>query len=697
MDSVLNRVNQLVSSHEFIDKPQKEVPFWKEIVQIRFNAWQYVEGNLWASLVDHIFNQLKLSGIEDEEKQKDIIDARKKFWVNMLEKKVADLINKKQEKSNKEKNLRNKQRELRIKKSERKKKAKEIEKLKTKAFNDKILKKSIKNVEEAFKPLMETVGLDSADAVKQKIHEVRTGLKTWHMFAKYINTQMNNKSKTRMILLFLLTPVVIWVLSLFDLPSLVSGSGGVVYALLFCFNIFNKVTKWANSQLKSLDEVEKKVNDEFKKRQQKWDTQIAKEEKNLDTIESEIYSLEDDETALNNEINNIKQKIEQATPANILNEFVSERAGSDDYRKMLGVPALIHNDFRKLSSLIKLYNSYCIDPDNSNVAIKDNKNNYFNRIILYIDDLDRCPEERVVDVLQAVHLLLAFELFVVVVAVDSRWLNHALMKHYPALAYYQYQRDNGNGNNQQGAQPPTTNTIEHDNNKTHDHNKATSEDYLEKIFQIPFWIRPLGKTAKQNIVKGLMRRSLERKTIEQSTEQQQADLELGDEQKAVLSQLDTRLLPPSLDTASLAITQDELKMLADLTSLMGDTPRSVKRFVNLYQLVRIVLGIPKLDVYDPVILSENFKLAFFLIIGDGTPNLAPILMRQLMLDDNLNDTLSAVLNKIQETYLQHDKDKISNYLLTNTALNTATASDMTKIIPVVERFLFRTGVSYHPQ
>lgn len=53
------------------------------------------------------------------------------------------------------------------------------------------------------------------------------------------------------------------------------------------------------------------------------------------------------------------------------------------------------------------------------------------RIILYIDDLDRCPPERVVDVLQAVHLLLAFELFVVVVAVDSRWLLRSLEDQYP--------------------------------------------------------------------------------------------------------------------------------------------------------------------------------------------------------------------------------------------------------------------------
>lgn len=45
------------------------------------------------------------------------------------------------------------------------------------------------------------------------------------------------------------------------------------------------------------------------------------------------------------------------------------------------------------------------------------------RIVLYIDDLDRCPPKRVVEVLEAVHLLLAFPLFVVVVGVDVRWVS----------------------------------------------------------------------------------------------------------------------------------------------------------------------------------------------------------------------------------------------------------------------------------
>src|SRR3712207_7125212 len=34
--------------------------YYKRIVQIEFNAWHYSEGNLWASLVQHIFENLRL-------------------------------------------------------------------------------------------------------------------------------------------------------------------------------------------------------------------------------------------------------------------------------------------------------------------------------------------------------------------------------------------------------------------------------------------------------------------------------------------------------------------------------------------------------------------------------------------------------------------------------------------------------------
>src|SRR5262249_19428778 len=75
----------------------------------------------------------------------------------------------------------------------------------------------------------------------------------------------------------------------------------------------------------------------------------------------------------------------------------------------------------------------------------------------------------VVKVLEAVHLLLAFRSFVVVVGVDVRWLENSLLKHYK-------------GQLDGGATKTDSSLV---------FNPASPRDYLEKIFQIPFWLRPL--------------------------------------------------------------------------------------------------------------------------------------------------------------------------------------------------------------
>ncbi|MDI5963366.1 P-loop NTPase fold protein [Streptantibioticus silvisoli] len=89
------------------------------------------------------------------------------------------------------------------------------------------------------------------------------------------------------------------------------------------------------------------------------------------------------------------------------------------------------------------------------------------RIVLYIDDLDRCTSRRVVEVLSAVHLLLALPLFVVVVAVDPAWVRGALRDYYGELS---------------AAGAGSAEAID-------------PLDYLDKIFQIPFRLdRPADAT-----------------------------------------------------------------------------------------------------------------------------------------------------------------------------------------------------------
>jgi hypothetical protein len=205
------------------------------------------------------------------------------------------------------------------------------------------------------------------------------------------------------------------------------------------------------------------------------------------------------------------------------------------------------------------------------------------RIVLYIDDLDRCPPQRVVEVMQAVHLLLAFPLFVVVVAVDSRWLLRSLEKGYPDFLVLD--RD-----------------IEGDGPRTLARWASTPQSYLEKIFQIPVHIRPMNRTGFSALLEDLAGPVTEDRASDGggsgrastgekipsgegvtggATEKARADGKgqgRGEEPDAGPS--------PELYPTNLELTRAEVDFMGRFHGLIG-TPRGLKRFVNTYRLLRI--------------------------------------------------------------------------------------------------------------
>jgi hypothetical protein len=90
----------------------------------------------------------------------------------------------------------------------------------------------------------------------------------------------------------------------------------------------------------------------------------------------------------------------------LIYDFLIDKNRDEKYQEHLGMITTIRRDFEKLEELL---GDWRADGEKA-----------VDRIILYIDDLDRCPPECVVNVLQAVHLLLATILFIVVVGVDAR-------------------------------------------------------------------------------------------------------------------------------------------------------------------------------------------------------------------------------------------------------------------------------------
>ncbi|MDG6103093.1 hypothetical protein Daura_16425 [Dactylosporangium aurantiacum] len=162
-----------------------------------------------------------------------------------------------------------------------------------------------------------------------------------------------------------------------------------------------------------------------------------------ETLRRQIERYED-------EIRTLGVRIDLLEQAGSVRSFAAGRSAGDDYRRHEGLVAVVRRDLEELSR--RLSGSTDVE-----------------RIVLYIDDLDRCPPGRVVDVLQAVNLLLAFPLFVVVVGVDARWLTRSLEQHY---------------------QEVIGGATEHD-----------PQNYLEKIFQLSINLPALTDDGYTNLVR----------------------------------------------------------------------------------------------------------------------------------------------------------------------------------------------------
>jgi len=222
------------------------------------------------------------------------------------------------------------------------------------------------------------------------------------------------------------------------------------------------------------------------------------------------------------------------------------------------------------------------------------------RIVLYIDDLDRCPPEKVVQVLQAIHMLLFFPLFVVFVAVDARWLRRSLRKMYPELlADPEVARRDAQDDRQSasGRTPPTLTASPEPGRQRYRHasEAADAQDYLEKIFQVPFWVSAMDAEQSDKFVVGLTNPLL---VVDQEAGDTngQPSTAASAGQATPVSGSETPPSPPEAPETpapkasayiKVNLTGTEQQALATFGALLGGSPRRTKRYVNTYLLIKI--------------------------------------------------------------------------------------------------------------
>lgn len=546
MQMLHKRIKQLARRSRAARRDGGRSAYHRRIVQVDFNAWQYMDANFWASFTAHLFDRLaedldrkgmdqyvrELASLKEQEaaltSERDELGLR----IGALEKQVQGY---REAREKKEVGLRD---------------------------TAKALLQAAVEEEEIAKELgsISALGLSQAAVTVQTAKQEREEIRK--LGAAAAGWKIKGWRKGALVGLLVVVPPALWWAAVYAwaLVPVALLPAGISWA--WARGLVAKAIHTIDRAIARANEVEAKVR-ELKPEEAK----LQKESQQLD---EERLALERKQADLQQRRAEVEAWLESKKDTVSYKRFVLDRAASTDYRSKLGLIHTIHRDLKDLSD-----------------KLKDHREPRVDRIILYIDDLDRCPPDRVVEVLQAVHLILSLPLFVVVVAVDSRWLLQSLE------AYYE----------------------KHFGKRRH---RSDPQHYLEKIFQVPYAIAPMTETGFGSLVRSLLGGS-----VVTTVQARAGTMRMGDrlsELKPALpesapataqSRDSTNLTPRNLD-----VHKEEFENLRRLHELLP-SPRAAKRMINIYRIVRA--GLDE-DAIEELLSDERYRLLqLFLACVVGAP------------------------------------------------------------------------------
>lgn len=366
----------------------------------------------------------------------------------------------------------------------------------------------------------------------------------------------------------------------------------------------------------SLEEIRTEYEQKLAKADKGTRAEIADARRELESAEASVSAAKARLAELMNQ---------QATldPRRRLGAFLQERVQSTLYRSQQGIISLVYRDFQQLSKYMK-------ELRESKTTATGDGIEPFERIVLYVDDLDRCRPEHVVHMLEAVHLLLALDLFVVVVAVDSRWLTRALEVHYKDLLAPM----GGHADEPLRA--------------------STPQSYLEKIFQITYALGPMDPRYFAGYVASLAGTPEPGPSLATAgpLPEPLGSPAAGPTPKHGIPAMDTKsergasaqvTVHPVADASAsggsapaprrhhspqqaIAIYPNEQALICRLVPLLP-TPRIAKRLVNVYRLIKASKAPDALEQFETQGRAESCLLMLAILFG--RPEIAGDLVRKL--------------------------------------------------------------------
>jgi len=662
-----------------VESKAKDDGFEHLIIQIQFNAWHYAETNLWASLVGHIFDELDrwmTHRAGDTPSAADTILKRLATSRQLALETASELVQRRKEHARASELLANAQKDLANAQQAAARAPDIVWRAAAVAARDAIdndaeLREQLSFAQAALgipQLLEDKVQLTAAlDAVRRSASAGNAAL-----------TALRSTLSTRRTIVAAIVTLLIVPAGLFCaryLLAAIPGWGGfkdigngietLAGLLAMTTVLLRKFGERVRSLADKFADLRRRIDEEIRQATVREATQVSAAASAVAQRAAEVEQARTILQATGEQVAVALRDYAEETGGLRIRRFVRARAGNEGYGKHLGLVSTIRKDFEQLESLmldkdpspdleaarqhyearvnalIKEAGSALTDAEKDQLRdaakslrdptsvtsteaesaqLQDTARGQreadgseamtfrFRRIVLYIDDLDRCEPEKVVEVLQAVNMLLSFRLFVVMVAVDARWLSRSLETKYHDFF---------------GTLPRTNDELHNAKKQSHwmDHNgmrRATAADYLEKIFQVPYWVPPMNEGSSGVLVGDLV--AADRAPADGSAGAGGGSQGGGSERPSLPPAAEGEddqpetLKPPS---RAVGLTGDEVKALTALSPFVGGSPRRARRFVNVYRVAKASLGPTERQRLEE---GEYRALATQLAIATGAPN-----------------------------------------------------------------------------